>query len=116
MMTWMEKLCSPEFNGRLTGTPEFIKSANWVAGQLKEWGVKPGGDNGDYFQWFDFPFTEINDIGKLSLNLPQPDGSIIKKYYTYPEEYYPGMNSGNGEITAEVIFVGLWCVSPGIEL
>ena len=24
MMTWIEKLCSPEFNGRLAGTPEFI--------------------------------------------------------------------------------------------
>ena len=24
MMTWLEKLCSPEFNGRLTGTPEFV--------------------------------------------------------------------------------------------
>ena len=36
MMGWMEKLCSPEFNGRLTGTPEFIASAEWVAGKLKE--------------------------------------------------------------------------------
>lgn len=115
MMTWMEKLCSPEFNGRLTGTPEYIKSANWVASQLKEWGVKPGGDNGDYFQWFDFPFTEINDIGKLSLNLLQPDGSIIKKYYTYPEEYYPGMNSGKGEVTAEVVFVGFGVSAPELN-
>ena len=43
MMTWIEKLCSPEFNGRLTGTPEFIASAEWVAGKLKEWGIKPAG-------------------------------------------------------------------------
>ncbi len=32
MMIWLEKLCSPEFNGRLAGTPEFIASAEWVAG------------------------------------------------------------------------------------
>ena len=64
MMTWMEKLCSPEFNGRLTGTPEFIASAKWVAGNLKEWGIKPAGDNGNYFQWFDFPYSTVNDIGK----------------------------------------------------
>jgi hypothetical protein len=115
MMNWMEKLCSPEFNGRLTGTPEFLKSASWVASQLKEWGVKPGGDNGDYFQWFDFPFTEIKDPGKLSLNLPQPDGSVIKKFYSYPEEYYPGMNSGNGEITAEVIFAGYGVTAPELN-
>jgi len=31
MMTWMQKLCSPEFNGRLAGTPEFIASADgWL--------------------------------------------------------------------------------------
>jgi len=115
MMTWMEKLCSPGFNGRLTGTPEFIASAKWVAGNLKEWGIKPAGDKGDYFQWFDFPFTTVNDIGILSLNLPQSDGSIIKKYYSYPGEYYPGMNSGSGEITAEVVFVGFGVTAPELK-
>jgi hypothetical protein len=115
MMTWMEKLCSPEFNGRLTGTPEFIASAEWVAGKLKEWGIKPAGDNGDYFQWFDLPYTKLNDPGKLSLDLRQPDGSIIKKNYSYPSEYYPGMNSGSGEITAEVVFVGYGVTAPELN-
>lgn len=115
MMTWMEKLCSPEFNGRLTGTPEFIKSAEWVAGNLKEWGIKPAGDKGDYFQWFDFPYTRVNDSGKLSLNLTQSDGSVIHKFYNYPDEYYPGMNSGNGEITAEVVFVGYGVSAPELN-
>src|SRR5664279_2540123 len=112
MMTWLQKLCSPEFKGRLTGTPEFVLSAEWVAGKLKEWGIKPAGDNGDYFQWFNFPYTEINDIGNLSLNLNQPDGTIIRKNYNYPEDYYPGMNSGNGEISAEVVFVGYGVTAP----
>jgi hypothetical protein len=112
MMTWVEKLCSPEFNGRLTGTPEYIASAEWVADKLKEWGIKPVGDNGSYFQWFDFPYTVLNDIGSLTLNLPQPNGSEIKKNYSYPDEFYPGMNSGNGEITAQVVFVGYGVSAP----
>jgi len=115
MMTWLEKLCSPEFNGRLTGTPEFMATADWVAGKLKEWGLKPVGDNGTYFQGFDFPYTVINDPGSLSLNLPQADGSVIKKNYSYPDEYYPGMNSGNGEITAEVVFVGFGVSAPELN-
>ena len=115
MMTWIEKLCSSEFNGRLTGTPEFIASAEWVAGKLKEWGIKPAGDNGNYFQWFDFPYTAVNDIGSLTLNLIQADGSVIKKNYTYPDDYYPGMNSGNGEITAEVVFVGYGVTAPELN-
>jgi hypothetical protein len=115
MMGWMEKLCSPEFNGRLTGTPEFIASAEWVAGKLKEWGIKPAGDNSNYFQWFDFPYTSVNDIGSLTLNLAQEDGSLIRKNYNYPDEYYPGMNSGNGEITAEVVFVGYGVTAPELN-
>jgi hypothetical protein len=115
MMTWIEKLCSPEFNGRLAGTPEFIASAEWVAGKLKEWGIKPAGDNGNYFQWFDFPYTVVNDIGSLTLNLAQLHGSIIRKNYNYPDEYYPGMNSGSGEITAEVVYVGYGVSAPELN-
>jgi hypothetical protein len=115
MMTWMEKLCSPEFRGRLSGTPEYTTSAEWVASRLKEWGIKPGGDDGTYFQWFDAPYTVVNDIGSLSLKITQPDGSSITKNYTYPDEYYPGMNSGNGEITAEVVFAGFGVTAPELD-
>jgi hypothetical protein len=115
MMTWVEKLCSPEFNGRLTGTPEYIASAEWVAGKLKEWGIKPAGDNGTCFQWFDFPYTVVNDIGSLTMNLKQSDGSVIKKSYNYPDQYYPGMNSGNGVITAEVVFAGYGMTAPELN-
>lgn len=115
MMEWVQKLCSPEFSGRLTGTPEFIASAEWIAGKLKEWGIKPGGENGSYFQWFDMPYTVVNDIGSLSLKIPQPDGTFIVKDYKYPEEYYPGMNSGKGEITAEVVFVGYGVTAPELN-
>jgi len=115
MMTWVEKLCSPEFNGRLTGTNEFIASAQWVADKLKEWGIKPAVDNGTYFQWFDHPYTVVNDIGSLTLNIPQSDGSVIKKSYNYPDDFYPGMNSGNGEITAEVVFVGYGVTAPELN-
>jgi len=71
MMTWMGKLCSPEFMGRLSGTPEYMAGAEWVAGMLKEWGIKPGGDNGTYFQGFDAPYTVVNDIGSLSMKINQ---------------------------------------------
>jgi hypothetical protein len=115
MMSWVQKLCSPEFNGRLTGTPGFKASAEWVSGQLKEWGIKPGGDNGTYFQWFDNPYTDVNDPGSLTLNIIQPDGSVIKKNYNYPDDYYPGMNSGKGEITAEVVYVGYGVTAPELN-
>ena len=112
MMGWVEKLCSAEFNGRLTGTPEYVASAEWVAARLKDWGIQPGEENNSWFQWFDWPYTVVNDIGYLSLNLRQPDGSVILKKYNYPDDYYPGMNSGSGEVTSEVIFAGFGITAP----
>jgi len=115
MMVMVEKLCSPEYNGRLAGTPEYIESAGWVAGKLKEWGIKPAGDNGTWYQWFDWPYTVVNNFGSLALNLKQSDGSVINKSYSYPDEYYPGMNSATGEITAEVVFVGYGVTAPELN-
>lgn len=103
---WVKELCSPEFNGRLAGTPEYLASTEWVAGKLKEWGIRPAGDNGSFFQWFDQPYTVVNDIGALQLHISQKDGKVLTKNYSAPEAYYPGMNSGSGEVTAEVVWVG----------
>lgn len=115
MMDWVEKLCSSEFNGRLAGTPEYIESAKWVSDKLKEWGIRPAGDNGTWFQWFDWPYTVVNDIGSLTLNLKQSDGSVINKSYSYPDEFYPGMNSATGKITAEVVFAGYGVTAPELN-
>jgi hypothetical protein len=115
LMDWVQKLCSPEFNGRLTGTPEFVESAKWIAGKLSGWGIKPGGDNGNWFQWFDMPYTAVNNMGSLSLRIPQPDSTYITKSYNYPDEYFPGMNSGSGEITGEVVYVGFGITAPELN-
>jgi hypothetical protein len=112
MAEWMNYLCSDEMNGRLAGTPEYMKSAGGVAEKLKAWGIKPAGDKGTYFQMFDHPFTVVNDIGSLSLTVPQKNGPAITKHYTAPKDYYPGMNSGSGTVTAEVVFVGYGVTAP----
>ncbi|MDZ7632912.1 MAG: M20/M25/M40 family metallo-hydrolase [Bacteroidales bacterium] len=112
---WMTEICAPEFNGRLAGTPEYLASAEWVAGKLREWGIKPAGDDGSFYQWFDHPYTVVNDIGALRLHFTQKDGSVIIKSYSAPVDYYPGMNSGNGEVTAEVVFVGYGVTAPELN-
>ena len=111
---WMEKLCSPEYNGRLAGTPEYMASATWAADRFKEWGIKPAA-GGSYFQMFDHPYTVVNDPGSLELIIPQKDGKNIVKGYSAPAEFYPGMNSGNGTVTAEVVFVGYGVTAPELN-
>jgi hypothetical protein len=112
---WLTELCSPKYNGRLAGTPEYLAAAEWTASKLKEWGIQPAGDNGSYFQWFKHPYTVVNDIGALQLQIPQKDGSVIIKNYSAPDSYYPGMNSGTGEVTAEVVWVGYGVTAPELN-
>jgi len=112
---WMTEICSPKYNGRLAGTPEYLEVAGWAAQKMKEWGIKPAGDNGSYFQRFDHPYTVVNDIGALRLHIQQKDGSVIMKSYTAPVGYYPGMNSGNGEVTAEVVWAGYGVTAPELN-
>lgn len=47
-------LAGPECEGRGSGQPGFQKAADFVAARFKEFGLKPMGDNGTYFQMVDF--------------------------------------------------------------
>ena len=42
MMTWMEKLCSPEFNGRLNGNPGISFRSRMGCRKAKGMGIKTG--------------------------------------------------------------------------
>lgn len=47
---WLTTVASDEFEGRNTFTEGLGLAAGYIAGQLKAWGIKPGGPNGSYFQ------------------------------------------------------------------
>ncbi len=50
----LEYLASPELKGRLTGTPGEAAATAHVAAHFEKWGLEPGGDDGTYFQPFQF--------------------------------------------------------------
>ncbi len=112
---WVVKLSSEEFKGRLTGTPEFMKCAEWVAGNFKEWGIKPFGDNGTYFQDFDRDYTVVYSNGGLQINYKTKEGKSVIKKYEAPKDYYPGHNSAAGTITGQVVYVGFGVTAPELN-
>jgi hypothetical protein len=62
-------LAGPECAGRGSGQPGYQKAADYVAARFKEWGLKPIGDNGTYFQGV--PFTSVSVApGASSLKAP----------------------------------------------
>ncbi|MFN8207332.1 MAG: M28 family peptidase [Bacteroidales bacterium] len=109
---WIDTLCSPSFRGRLSGTPEYLAAAAWAASRFDSWGLRPAAGNSSWFRYFPQPYTRVNDPGTLELHLPQKDGSLITKTYSFPLQYYPGMNSGKGSVTAELIFAGHGITAP----
>src|SRR5215831_13166021 len=50
LQKWLSYLASDELEGRATFSEGLGLAAAYLAEQLRSWGVKPGGDNGSYFQ------------------------------------------------------------------
>src|SRR5688572_22049067 len=50
LRTWLTYIASDELQGRLVYTEGLGLAGAYIADHLKEWGVKPGGDRGSYFQ------------------------------------------------------------------
>jgi len=107
----VEILSSDEYEGRLTGHEGYDKSAKWVIEKFSSWGVEPLGDDEGYLQYFPHPYTDVFPGCELILH-PGENNDAQKKNYEYVEEYIPGSTSGNGEITAEVIYVGYGITAP----
>lgn len=65
--TWLGFLAGPECEGRGTGQPGYQKAADYMAARFKEFGLKPIGDNGTYFQMVPFSRMRV-----------QPEGSFLQ--------------------------------------
>ena len=50
LRSWLTYIASDELQGRQVYTEGIGLAAAYIADHLKEWGVKPGGDHGTYFQ------------------------------------------------------------------
>jgi len=114
LLSYATEMSDAKYRGRLSGTPEYMKAAGWVASLLEEWGVKPYGDDGTYFQMFDNPHSRVENAGSLSLQM-EKDGEELNLSYSFPDDYYPGTNSDSGTVTGEVVYVGYGITAPELN-
>ncbi len=115
LFDYIKELCSEKYGGRLTGTAGYDAAAQWVASLLKKWGIKPGGDNGSYFQNFPNPYTLVLEGGYVVLHIPYKKDTFIEKHYEYEKDFIPGSTSGSGEVKAEVVYVGYGITAPELN-
>ncbi|MDX9930191.1 MAG: M28 family peptidase [Bacteroidales bacterium] len=112
LLEYVKIQCDEKYAGRLTGTPEYNECAKWLASMFEGWGLEPAGDNGTWFQWFDIPYTLVYPDCGVSLHLASGKNGAVLKNYQYVSEYMPGSTSGNGEVTAEVVYAGFGITAP----
>ena len=108
IMRHVDFLTRPELGGRLTGTPGERRATNYVAAYLESLGFEPAGENGSFFQEFDFPAgSELTDQNSLKIGDEQLE---------LDKDWRPLAFSKTGQITAaDIVFAGYGMQVPKTE-
>ena len=103
-------LSTDEQQGRRTLTPGYEKMAEWAAGRFKEWGLKPAGENGTYFQKVTIGgarSTLVWTLGVPSLAIGGRAFELRQGEFTVSP-----MSTPAAAVTGEVVFVGYGVSAP----
>lgn len=112
LLGYVTELAGDKYQGRLTGSEGYRKSAEWVAGKMAEWGIVPALPDKDWFQEFPQPYVTVFPGCSLTLHLPVNAKDSVNISYHYFDEYMPGSSSGSGVLKAEVVFAGYGISAP----
>lgn len=58
---------SDGMRGREAGTVDEMRASMWVAEQLRRMGVKPAGQDGSYFQWWNMLVTRVSTVSSSAI-------------------------------------------------
>ena len=106
ILDFAKELSAEKYEGRLSGSPEYLGAAKWCASKFEEWGVKPA-NNGSYFQYFPNEYSDVLSLGEVVYT----KGNEQRKL-KFPEDYLPGSNSDSGTLEAELVYVGYGITAP----
>jgi membrane dipeptidase len=101
-------LASDEFQGRKSGTPEYRKAAEYVAAEMEKAGLKPGGENGTWFQ--EVPFKNWTDFEQpIRLEVVSPERRVY--FAGRGRDFTPVSGTGSGTVKGGLVFAGYGVVS-----
>ncbi len=103
MKEWLTYLSSDELQGRQVFTEGYGVASQYIADHLKDWGVKPMGDDGTYFEVVKLKGYQVERKSTVTI---ETNGTT--KTFKFPEHVTFGANSGgNQSLTfSSVEFVG----------
>jgi membrane dipeptidase len=108
VMAHVRFLASDELKGRKSGTPEYRKAAEYVADEMRKAGLRPGGDDGTWFQ--EVPLKNWTDFdGPVRLEIVSP---VRRVYFAgRGRDFTPVSGTGSGAVRGGLVFAGHGVVS-----
>lgn len=108
VMRHVDYLTRPELGGRMTGTEGERRATAYVAAYLESIGLEPAGENGTFFQSFDFPAGSTIADGTT---MTAGDRNLELN-----KDWVPLSFSTDGEIgSGDVVFAGYGLQVPGSD-
>ena len=105
-------LASDQLEGRLTGSKGADVAAKYIADEFKSYGLKPVGDQGGYFQKFEF--VSGVELGEVNTFAYTREGKAAK--LELHKDFMPIWFSSSGSFGGEVVFVGYGISDPAKNL
>jgi Peptidase family M28 len=112
LMEWLTFLSSDELQGRATYTEGLGTAATYIAERLKEWGVKPVGDGGTYFQTV--KVLGVRNISRSSVTVEV--GGQSRTFKDGEGITLPRNQGGKRTIAAAVVFAGYGLQLPASKI
>ena len=112
---YVKQFSDPSLKGRLAGSENMAKAVEIAKGYYEEWGLVPVGDNGGYIQEYPHPYVEIYEGSTMDVLFPvkgKKETVWISKSYPWADGWFAGGVTGNGDITADVVYVGFGVTAP----
>ena len=99
----IETLAGPPYLGRQGGSPEGRAAGEYIADRFVALGLRPAGENGDYFQSFPLVRSTLSADPTLFLTSPAGDSQD----YEFRNDFAPVVRhfTGGGEAEGEVVWV-----------
>ncbi len=106
----LEFLADDMLEGRDTGSRGYRIAANYVAATFKQLGLKPGGDNGSYFQEVPFQTAKL-DLESANITITNADGETT---LSAGDDFFVSgsVKNPSGSADGEVVFAGYGIQAP----
>lgn len=99
----LEVIATPTFEGRLPLTPGIMKTTEYFAEGFKRIGLKPGGENGTYFHYFDISVGQRPTKNNF-LSIVGKDGKQMSM--SLNSDFRPLAGSAMRLTSGDLVFVG----------